>query len=134
MFLSNLHILSNKNLNCKIYHKTHKIWRIKYPLCSFKWKRPAPAYIVRYNHNYILIRQLIFCNHSALPTVFFFFTQKSFYYTRIYIDLYLLLMIKETQRFGFEILRHSFKKKKEEVRTNAYLKLFWFNNHHSCWQ
>lgn len=131
MFLSNLHILSNKNLNCKIYHKTHKIWRIKYPLCSFIWKRPAPAYIVRYNHNYILIRQLIFCNHSALPAEFF--TQKSFYYTWIYIDLYLLLMVKETQRFGLEILRHSFQKKKE-VRTNAYLKLFWFNNHHSCWQ
>lgn len=32
-------------------------------------------------------------------------------------------MVKETQRFGLEILRHSFRKK-EEVRTKAYLKLF----------
>lgn len=35
--------LHSMNENRKIYHKTHEIWRIKYPLCSFIWKRPAPA-------------------------------------------------------------------------------------------
>lgn len=60
----------------------------------------------------IFIRQLIFCNNSTLTAEFF--TQKSFYYTRIYIDLYLLLMIEETQRFGLEILRHGFRKKRSQ--------------------